>query len=131
MVFGTFDVFHKGHKNFLEQAQKYGNYLIVIVARDKNVKKIKGEFPQNNEQERFVEVKKSRLANEAVLGNLTDKYKIIKKYRPNIICLGYDQETSIKKLKVKLFNFNLLNTKIVHLKAHYPEKYKSSKFKNK
>lgn len=131
MAFGTFDIFHKGHKNFLEQVWKYGDYLIVVVARDKNVKKIKGEFSQNSERKRLVEIKKSKLVNEAVLGNLMDKYKIIKKYKPNIICLGYDQKITIKQLKEKLQEFNLLNTKIVRLKAYKPNKYKSSKFLKK
>ena len=130
MVFGTFDIFHKGHKNFLEQARKYGDYLIVIIARDENVKKNKGEFSQSSEQKRLTEIKNSKLIDKAVLGNLTDKYKIIKKYRPDIICLGYDQKISVKVLKEKLKEFNLLNTKIVWLKSYQPEKYKSSKFKN-
>ncbi|MCK4745158.1 adenylyltransferase/cytidyltransferase family protein [Candidatus Parcubacteria bacterium] len=129
MVFGTFDVFHKGHKNFLGQARKFGDYLIVVIARDKNVKKIKGEFSQNSEQERLVEIKRSRLASEAVLGSILDKYKIIKKYRPDIICLGYDQKIIIKQLKEKLKEFNLLNTKVIRLKAYQTKKYKSSKFK--
>ena len=43
ILFGTFDIFHKGHKNFLEQAQEFGDYLIVVIARDKTVKKIKGK----------------------------------------------------------------------------------------
>jgi len=38
MVFGTFDIFHPGHRSFLNQAKKYGNYLIVVVARDKQSK---------------------------------------------------------------------------------------------
>ncbi|MEA2064950.1 MAG: adenylyltransferase/cytidyltransferase family protein [Patescibacteria group bacterium] len=129
MVFGTFDIFHKGHKNFLEQARKFGDYLIVIIARDENVKNIKGGFPQNSELKRLIEIKKSELANKIILGNLSDKYKVIKKYKPDIICLGYDQKISIKELKEKIQEFNLLNTKIVRLKAYCPKKYKSSKFK--
>ena len=44
MVFGTFDGLHEGHLDFFRQAREYGDYLIVAVARDVNVKKIKKSF---------------------------------------------------------------------------------------
>ena len=40
MVFGAFDCLHPGHLDFFKQAKKYGDYLIVSVGTDKNVKKI-------------------------------------------------------------------------------------------
>lgn len=129
MVFGTFDIFHKGHENFLKQAEKYGDYLIVIIARDKTVLKIKCKLPRNNEKKRLKRVEESKLADKVILGNLIDKYKAIKKYEPDIICLGYDQQVFTESLGEKLKEYNLLNTKIVRLKAFCPKKYKSSKFK--
>ena len=56
MVFGTFDGLHEGHKNFFKQARKYGDYLLVVVGRDKNVEKMKGHLPQRNENERMKEI---------------------------------------------------------------------------
>ena len=129
MAFGTFDILHKGHENFLKQAKFYGNYLIIVIARDKTVLKIKGKLPRNNEKERLKKVGDSKLADKIILGSLTDKYKAIKKYKPDIICLGYDQQAFTEKLEEKLKEYNLLNTKIVRLKAYCPEKYKSSKFR--
>ncbi|MEA3463748.1 MAG: adenylyltransferase/cytidyltransferase family protein [Patescibacteria group bacterium] len=129
MAFGTFDIFHKGHENFLEQARQCGDCLIVVVARDKTVAEVKSKLPRNNEQARLRAVVKSGLADRAVLGNLKDKYKAIKKYQPNIICLGYDQQAFTERLEEKLKEYNLPNTKIVRLKAYCPEKYKSSKFR--
>lgn len=41
LAFGTFDGFHRGHLSFLEQAKSHGNYLIVVVARDKTAEKVK------------------------------------------------------------------------------------------
>ena len=41
MLFGTFDGLHEGHFDLFRQAKKYGDYLVVVVARDVNVKKIK------------------------------------------------------------------------------------------
>jgi FAD synthetase len=129
MVFGTFDIFHKGHKNYFEQAKKFGNYLIAVIARDENVLKIKGELPLSNENKRKDIIIKSGLANEIVLGSLNDKYRIIKKYKPDILCLGYDQKLSICELKNKLIEFSLADTQVMRMKPFYPEKYKSSKLK--
>ena len=54
MVFGTFDGLHQGHLNFFKQARNLSknSYLIVSVARDKNVKKIKGRLPYLNEKKK-------------------------------------------------------------------------------
>jgi len=35
---GTFDIIHPGHVTFLREAKKLGDELIVIVAREKNVR---------------------------------------------------------------------------------------------
>ena len=47
IVFGTFDILHKGHLNLFKQAKQHGDYLMAVIARDKNVKKAKGKFPKN------------------------------------------------------------------------------------
>lgn len=127
MVFGTFDIFHKGHENFLKQARERGNYLIVVIARDKTVLKVKGKLPRNNENLRLQKINNTGLANKVILGGLTDKYKIIKKYQPDIIGLGYDQQPFTEKLEDKLKEYKL-KTKIIRLKPYHPTKYKSSKF---
>ena len=129
MVFGTFDIFHLGHKSFLKQARKFGNYLIVVIARDKTVKNVKDRLPQNNECDRSQVIIKSDLADKIVFGSLTDKYTAIKKYQPEIICLGYDQNVNLKELKRKLIEFDLRKTKLVKLDPFHPEKYKSSKLR--
>ena len=128
MAFGTFDIFHPGHRNYLKQAKRAGDYLIVVVAKDKNVKSFKKQETLNKEQERMKELKSNVLADKVILGSLKDKYAVIKKYRPDIIALGYDQKVNLKELKNKLIEFNL-KTKIIRLKSYRPEIYKSSKLK--
>ena len=91
MVFGTFDYLHAGHENLFTQSKKLGSEIIAIIARDKTVKTIKGELPDHNEKQRFKNLKETGWANKVVLGNLKDKSKVIKDYRPDIIALGYDQ----------------------------------------
>lgn len=126
MTFGTFDVFHKGHISYLSQAKKLGDYLIVVVARDKTVLENKKHLPKNNEKARLNAVIKSGLADKVILGNLKDRYAVIKKYRPDIIALGYDQKFFVDKLNDKLIEFNQ-KVEIIRLKPFKPKKYKSSK----
>lgn len=122
MVFGTFDGLHAGHLNFFNQAKKLGNYLIVVIARDYNVKKIKNKLPRLNETERQSAVKKIKIAEKVVLGQIKNPYKVIEKYQPTVIALGYDQKSFTKDLKK-----NFTKIKIVRLKPYKPNIYKSSK----
>ncbi|MDD4901145.1 MAG: HD domain-containing protein [Patescibacteria group bacterium] len=125
MAFGTFDLLHPGHEYFLRQAKKQGDYLIVIIARDLTVKKVKGKLPQANEKQRQQAVLSLNLADKAVLGSLTDKYAAIKKYQPDIIALGYDQTHFVRGLKEQIKKLKL-NAKIIRLKPFKTDQYKSS-----
>ncbi len=129
MVFGTFAILHPGHLNYFKQAKKLGDYLIVIIGRDETVQKIKGRSPQNKEGERLIKVEQQKIVDKALLGNLDDPYKIIKQERPDIIALGYDQNSFSKGLKSKIKKLNL-ETQIVRLKPFEPEKYESSKLQS-
>ena len=129
MAFGTFDNLHPGHLNYFEQARRFGDELIVIVARDKNVLAIKGRQPQEDESIRCRKVaqalKELKIAGKAVLGNKQKRWLVLKKYRPELICLGYDQQIDLLQLKSEIDKFRLF-CKIKRLKAYHPEKYKSS-----
>jgi FAD synthetase len=127
MAFGTFDIFHEGHRSFLKQARKYGDYLIVVVARDETVKETKKQDTRNKETKRIRILRNSKIAEKVVLGSLGDKYAVIKKYKPDVICLGYDQKFFVEKLKNKLKEFGLRYTKIKRLEPYKPSVYKSSK----
>jgi FAD synthetase len=129
LVFGTFDIFHEGHMDFLRQAGKHGDFLRVVVARDVTVAKVKGRAPRYSEQERAATVQKSGLADEVVLGGLADKYDVVRGYKPDVICLGYDQKFFVGELRKKLDESGLNRTKIVRLEPHKPEIYKSSKLR--
>jgi FAD synthetase len=125
MAFGTFDYFHAGHENYLKQAKALGDQLIVVVARDDTVRKVKTKTAMYSERKRLRDVGKSEHVDKAVLGNSDDKYKVIKKYKPNILALGYDQFVFTYGLK-QLFIKEGLNTKIVRLQAFEPKTFKSS-----
>ena len=128
MVFGTFDIIHLGHENMFKQAREFGDFIIAVVARDDTVKSIKGRAPLYNESTRMKNLKKSGLADQVILGEKYDKYAVIKKYKPDVIALGYDQFAFTYELKKLLIHMNL-NTQIQRLKPYKPEIYKSSIFR--
>lgn len=127
MAFGTFDILHKGHLNFFKQARGLAKkpYLIVSVARDANVKKIKGKKPLFGQHRRLGFVKKSKLVDKVVLGGLKNYLPHIIAQKPEIIALGYDQKAYVKGLKKNLKHMGL-PVRVVKLKAFYPSLYKSS-----
>ena len=128
MVFGTFDLLHEGHRYLLQEAKKYGEYLIVVVARDSSVRKIKGFASQQREKERLENIQKLSIVNKAVLGYEDDFYRIIEEQKPDILCFGYDQnklnvEEELKKRNIKV--------NIYTLAPFEPEKFKSSLIRKK
>jgi len=125
-VFGTFDILHEGHLNFFRQAkaQSPNAKLVVVVARDVNVIKAKGK-PKNDEQTRLENVKKVDIVDEAVLGGVEDKLLIIETLKPDILCLGYDQEAP--ENLGEILNQRGIKAKIVRLKPYKEDIYKSSK----
>ncbi|MFC1655932.1 adenylyltransferase/cytidyltransferase family protein [Patescibacteria group bacterium] len=128
MVFGTFDVFHAGHEYFLREAKQLGDYLIAVIARDSTVQKVKGELPQHDERDRLHAVKESGYADKVTLGSEDDKYKVIRKYKPDIIALGYDQFVFTYALNKIIIDENL-DTEIIRLEPYEPSMYKSSLIK--
>jgi FAD synthetase len=132
MVFGTFDGLHEGHLNFFKQAKRLvkNSFLIVSIARDINVFKIKNFHPTLKERARFNLIKKCPLVDRVVLSGLHKHIPHILKERPDIIALGYDQRNYIKNLKKDLKNKGL-NVKIIRLKPHKKHIYKNSLLKNK
>ncbi len=128
LVFGAFDLLHPGHISLFEQAKKYGDVLAVVVGRDSTIEEVKGKKPKYNEQQRMKAVNESPYVDEVYLGNEEDKYSIIESIKPDIICLGYDQNSFSKDLKTSLVKRGL-RTKVVRLEPYEEHKYKSSKLK--
>ncbi len=131
MAFGSFDLFHKGHEEYLKQAKALGKELIVVVSRDRNYEKIKKKKPLFAERQRLKEVKSKKYVDKAVLGDEYDFYKVIEKEKPNTLCLGYDQKASISTIKRVLAERGITKIRIVRAKSHMPHTYKSSKLKSR
>ncbi len=105
---GVFDLLHLGHVRFLEEAKNVGgenSKLIVVIARDSTVEKMKGRKPIMSEDQRRALVESLKVVDQAVLGYADfDIGEVIGKVKPDIIALGYDQtdmETAVQSYIAK------------------------------
>lgn len=123
MVFGTFDILHPGHTHMLKEAKQYGDYLVVVVARDSTVEQVKRRKPLNDQEIRVKNVEALDLANKVLLGYDGDKHQIVIEEKPQVVALGYDQKFFLDDLENALED----SAQIVRLSPYITEKYKSSK----
>lgn len=92
LVFGTFDVFHDGHRHFLAEAKKLAYSLTVALATDNVVKDMKGSMPKNAYLERKNVLIKSGAVDEVVESDKTiGTWNILSRVLPDVIAIGYDQ----------------------------------------
>ena len=121
---GTFDYLHAGHVSFIEQAAALGDELFVVVARDENVKRIKGHYPDQTEEERKLALQELPQIDDVRLGyEGKNLLRVVNDIAPDIIALGYDQVRPPGLAEA--FPQCLL----VVLCPHHPEKFKSSLFR--
>jgi FAD synthetase len=125
MCFGTFDILHEGHKFYLSEAKKLGDYLVVVVSRDETVKEVKNHSPKHNQSERIKNLQQIKIADKVIPGNEGDKLQVVIDEKPQIICLGYDQKFFTEKIKEKLEERGL-TVEVVRIPSHKPDIYKSS-----
>ena len=102
---GTFDLLHPGHLLYLERSKELGDELVVIVARDVNVKhKPKPVIP---EDQRLKMVQALKVVDLAILGDEKDIFRPIEQLRPDIITLGFDQHFNPARLVEEMARRNL------------------------
>lgn len=115
---GVFDLLHYGHIRFLEEAKKQGgpdSRLMVIIARDETVKKLKGKAPIIPEDQRRALVEALEVVDEALLGyEEMDLGAVIEKIRPDIIAVGHDQD-DIERQTRKIVQEKGLNLRVVRI----------------
>jgi D-glycero-beta-D-manno-heptose 1-phosphate adenylyltransferase len=88
---GCFDILHRGHIEYLEQAKSLGDYLIVGLNSDSSVKRIKGESrPVNNENDRAYVLDSLKIIDAVVLFSEDTPYNIIKEIVPDFLVKGGD-----------------------------------------
>ena len=113
MATGTFDLLHLGHIYYLKEAKRLGDKLVVVVATDSTVRKLKHE-PINSETIRLEIIKELKIVDEAYIGHEEDMYTIVSELKPDIIALGFDQYHNENTIKNELKK-RKINSKIIRL----------------
>lgn len=108
LIGGKFNQVHLGHLWLLRKAKRMGR-LIVVLAHDKHNKRSYA----TSSKLRKKSLEKFRLADKIVVGSSSGFVGVVKKYKPDVIVLGYDQKlpdrvTSdyVKKNKIKIVRFS-------------------------
>jgi len=125
MTGGVFDILHIGHLATLRAAKELGDVLVVVVARDSTVERLKKRRPLNPETHRLELVSALRPVDAAILGGLGDPYETVELVGPDIIALGYDQKHDEDEIRAELEKRGL-NVDVIRLDVEVPE-VKSSK----
>jgi len=94
---GVFNSIHPGHRYFLERAKVLGDSLTVVIASDRTVLKSKRLLKPQEERKRMVEGLK--IADKVIIGDEEDFLLVVKREKPDIVALGYDQVFDEEKLK--------------------------------
>ena len=93
---GAFDLIHYGHIRLLEEAKRLGGSgarLVVIVARDETIRKLKGHPPVIPEDQRRAVIEALKVVDEALLGYPDlDMAAVLDRVQPDVIAVGYDQD---------------------------------------
>jgi len=118
MTGGTFDLLHTGHLFTLQQAKYLGDVLVVVIASNKTVEKMKNHPPTNNQKERARIIGHIKEVDAVVLGSEKDFMESVDIIKPDIIALGYDQYHQEEKLHKTLVSRGYAHTKLIRLKKH-------------
>lgn len=98
---GVFDIIHRGHVYTLSKAKTLGDVLVVVVARDKIVERIRGKPAMNSERDRAELVNSIKYVDVALLGSEDDPLGAMYVVKPDIIAIGYDQKHNEREIETK------------------------------
>ncbi len=126
---GVFDLLHYGHIRFLEEAKRQGgpdSRLMVIIARDETVKRMKGKAPIIPEDQRRALVEALNVVDEALLGyEEMNLEAVMEKIKPDIIAVGHDQD-DIERQTRRIVEKRGLNLRVVKIGRFGKEDLNSS-----
>lgn len=88
---GCFDILHRGHVAYLNEAKSLGDLLIVGLNSDASVKRLKGEErPVNSEQDRKFVLENLKAVDHVEIFEQDTPLELIKRVVPNVLVKGGD-----------------------------------------
>ena len=132
---GAFDLIHYGHIRLLEEAKRLGGpdaRLVVIVARDETIRRLKEHPPVIPEDRRRAVVEALKVVDEALLGyEDLDMATVIERVKPDVIAIGYDQD-GIERMAREAIDEKGLNIEVIRISRFAQDDLdSSSKIKRK
>jgi D-glycero-beta-D-manno-heptose 1-phosphate adenylyltransferase len=90
---GCFDIIHKGHVHYLQEAKKLGDVLVVGLNSDASVKRLKGSSrPINSEEDRKFVLEGLRSVDFVEIFDTDTPLELIKRVKPKFLVKGGDWE---------------------------------------
>jgi len=88
---GVFDIIHRGHVAYLNEAKALGDYLIVGLNADVSVKRLKGDArPVNKEEDRKFVMENLKAVDDVIIFTEDTPFNLISKSIPDILVKGGD-----------------------------------------
>ena len=113
---GCFDILHRGHAEYLEQAKSLGDLLVVGVNSDESVKRLKGDDrPINNESDRAFMLDKLKPVDLVTIFTEDTPFNLISKVIPDVLVKGGDwkEEDIVGSDVVKGHGGKVISLKVV------------------
>lgn len=111
---GTYDLFHIGHLNLLNNAKSMCNYLIVGINSDKLVKEYKNKDTVIKQEDRAKIVSAIKGVDKVYITTTLDKLEILKQIKFDAIFIGDDWKGNDRWEKTKK-DLNELGVDVVFL----------------
>ena len=104
LVGGCFDLLHYGHISFLKQAKTHGDYLVVALESDENVRHMKGDArPIHTQQQRKEMLESLAFVYQVValpqMKSDADYFTFVNNIHPTIIAITEGDPVKDKKQK--------------------------------
>jgi rfaE bifunctional protein nucleotidyltransferase chain/domain len=88
---GCFDILHRGHVEYLNEAKSLGDYLVVGLNSDDSVKRLKGETrPLQNQDDRAFVLGSLKCVDAVIIFDEDTPYELIKTVMPDFLVKGGD-----------------------------------------
>jgi rfaE bifunctional protein nucleotidyltransferase chain/domain len=122
LVGGCFDLLHFGHISFLKQAKALGDYLVVALESDENVRRMKGDArPIHTQTQRKEMLEALSVVDEVIpllpMHGYRDYAELVRKIKPAIIAVTEGDHAKVKKTE----QANEVGAKLIEIpKIHTP-----------
>lgn len=88
---GCFDILHRGHVSYLNEAKAQGDILVLGLNSDASVKRLKGESrPVNSEEDRKFILENLKCIDFVFIFDEDTPYELIKLLNPDVLVKGGD-----------------------------------------